>query len=43
MPSYIEREKVTLGGLTLVHIPIEEIHVRYKAGPDPEVLEVKEL
>ena len=43
MPSYIEREKAPFGGLTLVNIPIEEIHVRYKAGPDPEVLEVKEL
>ena len=27
----------------LINIPIEEIHVRYKAGHDPEALVVKEL
>ena len=27
----------------LINIPIEETHVRYKAGPDPEALVVKEL
>ena len=43
MPSYLETVKVPFGGLALINIPIEEIHVRYKAGPDPEVLVVKEL
>ena len=43
MPSYIETVKIPFGGLELINIPVEEIHVRYKAGPDPEVLVVKEL
>ena len=43
MPSYIERVKVAFEGLTLINIPIDEIHVRYKVGLNPEVLVVKEL
>ena len=43
MPSYLETVKIPFGGLELINIPVEEIHVRYKAGPDPEVLVVKEL
>ena len=43
MPSYLEFVKIPFGGLTLINIPVEETHVRFKAGPDPEVLVVKEL
>ena len=43
MPSYLETVKIPFGGLELINIPVEEIHVIYKAGPDPEVLLVKEL
>ena len=43
MPSYLEFVKIPFGGLTLINISVEEIHVRFKAGPDPEVLVVKEL
>ena len=43
MPSYLETVKVPFGGLTLINVPIEEIHVRFKSGPDPEALVVKEL
>ena len=43
MPSNVETVKVPFGELTLKNIPIEEVHVRYKAGTDPEVLVVKEL
>ena len=43
MPSYLETVKVPFAGLVIFNIPIEEIHVLYKAGPDPAVLVVKEL
>ena len=43
MPSYVETVKVLFGGLVRINIPIEEIHVRFKAGPNPEALVVKEL
>ena len=43
MSSYVEIVKVPFGGLTLINIPIEEVHVRYKAGPDPKVPVLKEL
>ena len=40
MPSYVETVKVPFGGPVLINNPIEEIHVRYKAGPDPEAVVV---
>ena len=43
MPSYLETVKVPFGGLLLINILIEEIQVRLMAGPNPEVLVVKEL
>ena len=43
MPSYLESVKVPFGGLEFINIPIEETHVSFKAGPDPEALVVKEL
>ena len=43
MPSCLETVKVPFWGLVLINIPIEEIHVRNKAGSDPEALVVKEL
>ena len=43
MPSYLEFVKIPFGGLTLINIPVEETHVRFKAEPDLEVLGVKEL
>ena len=43
MPSYLETVKVPFGELMLINIPIEAIHVCYKAGPNPEALAVKQL
>ena len=43
MPSYLETVKIPFGGSELINIPVEEIHVRYMAGLDPEALVVKEL
>ena len=43
MPSYLETVKIPFDCLELINIPVEEIHVRYMAGPDPEALVVKEL
>ena len=43
MPSYVETVKVFFGGLVRINILIEEIQVRFKAGPNPEALVVKEL
>ena len=43
MASDLETVKVPFGGLVLINIPIEEIHDRFKAGPNPEILVVKEF
>ena len=34
---------IQFGGLVLLNIPIDEVHVRFQAGPYPDVQVVKEL
>ena len=43
MTSYSQKVFIPFGGLILLNIPIQEVHVRYKAGADPDSLVVKEL
>ena len=42
MSSYDQRVIIPFSGSTLLNIPIEEVHVRYKSA-DPDSLVVKEL